>query len=49
MVKKGGNMRGIIRAIVEMIPIVIVWVIITIVVIAGFLHAIGLWPEGWRF
>ena len=42
-------MRGRIKDIVEMIPIVIVWVIIIIVIIAGFLHAIGLWPERWRF
>ena len=37
------------KVIVEIIPIVIVWVIIMIMIVAGFLHVIGLWPEEWRF
>ncbi len=37
------------KEVVEQIPIVVVMTIVTALLVIGFLHAIGLWPEEWRF
>ncbi len=38
-----------VKGIVEQIPIILVWIVVTAMIAIAFLHAIGVWPEEWRF
>jgi len=37
------------KGFLEKVPIVIVWLVVSCMIAIAFFHAIGLWPEEWRF